>query len=250
MRTVLGGAAVVSLLVGCGPEPAAAPEPTPTVRPTSSATPTTSPPPGTAHRIPDDFPLLAGLPVDAAVEGPDFGPLGPSRVLNPLVPSACGHRVEVPTHVDLLRAAWNNAEDNRERQLVTFETEPAAAAYADALLDLYRLCPTDRLSPDDLLRSVVVESDLSRHAGAISVLATYLGSPRPGLETLHVVRIGHHVLLAVTSNEGGAGTDPDAQAAAQRADDAAALEEVVAAMGVLDNAPDRPGSGPRGAARG
>lgn len=245
----------VLALGGCGGDPAADPvpppahtrEPAPTpdaddpARPLRNRPPTVRPS-NAAHRIPDAFPLLAGLP---PVDG-DGSTWGPSRVLAPLVPSACGRRVPVPQHVDLLRGAWNEPEDSRERQLVSFRTDRAAAAYADALLDLYRACPEDRIRGGDRLRSMVVDSDLSRHAGAVSVLATHGGAPRPGLETLHVVRLGQHVLLALTYGEGGAGPDPEAEAAAHRSADAAALAEVVDSMGTLDNAGDRPWFGPRG----
>lgn len=245
MKTVLGGVAVASLLLlaGCGSEPHADPEPAPSTAPTATEASAAA---TTAHLFPDDFPLLTGLPVDAPVEGDRYGPAGPSRALPPLVPTACGDSVAIPPHVDLLRAAWTNVEDDRERQLVAFATTAEATAYVDAVLDLYRRCPGERLTSRDTLHSTVVDSDLGHQAGAVSVLATYRDAPRPGLLTLHVVRVSRFVLLSETYDESGAGPNPAAQAADHRDADADALGGVVTDMSVLDNAGERPWFGPQG----
>lgn len=259
MRT-LALAVVALLLCGCtaetgAPFPAAAPSTSPS-SPTATRAPSTPPlaalprrphdQHNRAHLLPDDFPLLTGLPLDQPVEGRQYSAAGPSRVLPLLVPLACGRRASVPPHVDALRGAWTNAEDDRERQLVAFDTPAEAAAYVDALLEIYRDCPVDHLAHGDGRRAVVRSSDLGQQAGAVSVLGTYRGHPRPGLETLHVVRVGSFVLLAETYNEGGAGPHPLAQATAQRTDDAAAIAEVVRSMGTLANAGERPWFGPEG----
>ena len=252
MRLVPGGAAVVVLLLlaGCGTDQAGstrpAAEPSATQEPVASPTTTAVPPAPGAHVIPDHFPLLAGLPVDAPVEGPDHGPRGPSRTLDPLVPGACDHDVAVPSHVDLLRGTWSNVEDFRERQLVTFADRTAASAYAREVVETFRACPEEMWDDHLGTRSLVVRSDLAPHAWAVTRWSTYDGSPMPGLSTWHVLRVGRHVLLAMTSNEGGAGSDPDADGAHQRGEDAAALVEVVRATGALDNAAERPWFGPGG----
>jgi len=259
---MLGGAAAVVLLTagllaagltGCDDRGAVSADP-PVASPT--ATPTLVPPPGvteaarptgTAHALPDDFPLLEGLPVDAPVEGDGYGPVAPTRVLlDPLVPSACGREVPVPPHLDLLRAGWSNVEDSRDRQLVAFATEAEASAYADDLVALYRDCPEEALGHRSGRRATVTDSRLGRHAVAVSLQSTYDDRPRPGLETLHVVRWQSWVLIGATYDEGGAGPDPAADVAAHRRRDAAALAPVVRVLPVLGNMPVAPWLGPEG----
>ncbi|KQW49917.1 hypothetical protein ASC77_25770 [Nocardioides sp. Root1257] len=236
MKLVPWGAAVVVLLAGCGSAPTTAPRPTPS--PTPSATPVgsapatrTTAPTGTAHRLPETFPLLAGLPP----AGGEVSTVGPSRVLPPLVPGACDRGARLPVHVDLLRAAWSAPEDQRERQLVTFATEPAAAAYADAVVDLFRDCPREH-TPDEDTATDVRAARLGDSAAVVTRTYRTQGAPRPGHTTWVVVRVGRHVLVAVTADEG----DPDAAA------DQAAVAEVTRSMGVLDNTADRPWFGPQG----
>ena len=230
MKLVPGGLAVVVLvlLAGCGSDQVRSPQ---------GATPTTAsvtPAPG-AHVIPAGFPLLAGLPLDSPVEGPDYGTRGPGRDLDPLVPGACDHDVALPPHVDLLRGGWSNVEDFRGRQLVTFADRASAAAYAREVVETFRDCPEDKW--DDHLGTP--RSSRARtwaRAWAVSRQSTYDGSPMPGHSTWHVVLVDRHVLLSTTSDEGGPGADRDA----------AALAEVVRAMGVLGNTAARPWFGPDG----
>ena len=211
-----GVAVVVLLLAGCAADPVPTPAPRAAV---------------TQPAIPDDFPLLAGLPVDAPVEGDRYGPVGPGRDLDPLEPTMCGRSVRVPPHADLLRGGWSNVEDYRERQLTIFESADPASAYLDDLLDLYRSCPSSDAVEGH--RTVVVDPGLGEESGAVSVLSTYDGAPRPGLQTVLVVRVGTAVLISTTSNEGGGGPDPYQQAAEHRVDDARALRDVVEAMAIF-----------------
>jgi hypothetical protein len=163
-----------------------------------------------------------------------------------VVPTACNRRVPLPEYTDRLSAGWSNVEDYRQRLLLTFERERDAQSYADRVLDLYRSCPEEASGDDGRLVSVH-DSDLGDSAGVVSALSTYLGTPRPGLETLYVVRVGVAVLLALTSDEAGGGPDPAQQAADHRAEDALAIAGVVEAMGMFrDDYPSEPPFGPEG----
>lgn len=268
MRRVLGVlVASLFLIAGCGDarstgtdeEPAPS-RTTPTSAPpepadTTTPAPTTAPPPeppGSASAlgevIPADFPLLSGYPEDSEAE-PGEGRRGPNRTMKPIVPEACGKRVPLPDHTDRLRAAWTNPEDYRDRQLVTFVDAASAQTYAEQVIDLFRACPEEATS-DELESSrhiTVASSDLGDRAAAASVLYRHGGNPVPGLTTWHVVRVGASVLLSVTSNEGGAGPDPNQQAADHRRSDARAIAEVVDAMSSLRaDHPSDPPFGPRG----
>ncbi|HEY0950582.1 hypothetical protein [Nocardioides sp.] len=247
MRATLGIVVASLVLAGCGDaQPRAAePEPTP---PAPSSSASESPSPSTSDRvIPEGFPLLNGFPDDRQAE-PGQGRRGPSRAMEPLVPEACGESVPLPAHTDLLRAAWTNPEDDRERQLVTFATVEEAQAYAEQVLTLFRACPEETTSEEtEETRHVSVhDSHLGDFAGAASTLYRMYGFRAPGLTTWYVVRVGAAVLLTVTYNEGGAGADPDQQAADQRARDARAITGVVEAMATIENYPSEPPFGPEG----
>lgn len=201
--------------------------------------------------IPDDFPLLSGYPDDHEAE-PGDGRRGPNRTREPIVPERCGGSVPLPAHTDRLRAGWTNPEDYRERQLITFADADEARAYAERVLDLFRACPEENTSTGVEASShvSVVDSGLGDFAGAASMLYRHEGLPVPGLTTWYVVRVGSAVLLSVTSNEGGAGRDPDHDAADQRRRDADAIAEVVDAMHTLNgDYPSEPPFGPEGFGR-
>lgn len=256
MRAILGvvlGAGL--LLAGCGSEPVATdPETAPvtTPAPPTTAAPATTPPatpsaPGGV--IPDDFPLLSGYPSDAEAEPGARGRSGPSRTMEPIVPDACGQSVPLPEHTDRLRAAWANPEDYRERQLVTFADAERAQAYAERVVGLFGSCPEEVTSeePAESRHTTVADSGLGDWSAAASVLYHQQGYPVPGLTTWYVVRVGSAVLLAITTNEGGAGPDPARDAAEQRQRDAHAIAEVVDAMHTLNgDYPSEPPFGPDG----
>ncbi len=259
MRAILGvvlGAGL--LLAGCGSEPVATdPETAPvtTPAPPTTAAPATTPPatpsaPGGV--IPDDFPLLSGYPSDAEAEPGARGRSGPSRTMEPIVPDACGESVPLPEHTDRLRAAWANPEDYRERQLVTFADAERAQAYAERVVGLFGSCPEEVTSeePAESRHTTVADSGLGDWSAAASVLYHQQGYPVPGLTTWYVVRVGSAVLLAITTNEGGAGPDPARDAAEQRQRDAHAIAEVVDAMHTLNgDYPSEPPFGPEGYGR-
>jgi len=185
MNLVPAGAAVVVLLAGCQAAPSAVPVDTslPPAPQVARVRPS-----GTAHLIPDAFPLLAGWPEGETI--------GPSRVLPPLAPSGCDTPAAVPAHVDLLRATSHD----QQRQLVTFRTRVEAAAYAASL----RGC---REHVERFRRHVLVSTDPppAELADALPVLdnaaerpwlgpqgygGVVLGMPAADLATLPHSRVG------------------------------------------------------------
>lgn len=226
------------LLVACGSE--AAPRtagPSPTTSPSPS--PTRPAPDGHDRVVPADFPLIDRYPSDEGVEGPQYGLERPSRTRPPLDLAPCARAVPLPAHTDLVRAGWDNVEDYRERQLVTFASAPEAAAYVERIAQAYRDCPRH---PDEQGATVhrVAPTELGDNGVVVSTrFETPEGWPAVGLVTLHAVRVGSAVLLASTSTEGGAGPDPEADAADQVVRDSAAIAGVVRAMRRLSAVPRR-----------
>ncbi len=254
VRAILGTLLVAALaLAGCGGDGSIAtdPEPTPVMTPAAPTAPTsaTPAPTGSAGRgILDDFPLQIGLPRDDEAEPGDHGLTGPDRTMVPIVPEACGTRVPLPRHTDWLRVEWSNPEDYRERQLLTFADVDEAQAYAEQVLELFRTCPEEVTSEevDETRHTTVARTDLGDWSGAASALYRQQGYPAPGLTTWYVVRVGAAVLVSVTYNEGGAGPDPERDAADQRRVDARSITEVVDAMHTLEAFPSEPPFGPNG----
>lgn len=201
----------------------------------STADPTANRPsesPGPAEtglRIPDDFPLLAGYPTREA-EDPDGGRRGPTRTLPPIVLEACGQRVDPGAHTDLLRAAWTDVEDFRQRQLTTYADEGAAQAYVDAILGAYRGCPSEDTGDGYTSVRSILDSGL----GDVSVVAATRyerdGDPAIGHTLVQVVRVGATVLVAASSNEGGGGPEVERQLRDAAAAGGAEIEDVVARM--------------------
>lgn len=242
MRTPLILLGLTLTLTACGNEtpPRAAeppPAPTTTTAPTArpaadpSATPTRTPPPARPV-VPDVFPLADGYPPDERAEGDD-GLQTPNRRQPPLDLSPCDRVVTPVGHTDLVRAGWCSVEDYRDRQLVTFAGRDEASSYVEAIVAAHRACPRE---PDELTVALtaVRETDLGDQGIVLSRrFESHEGWPAVGLVTTHVVRVGSAVLLASTSNEGGAGPDPDAQAAEQIEVDAEAIVGVVDAMADL-----------------
>ena len=173
---------------------------------------------GCASGIPDDFPLAAGYPDDDEAEpGPGYGRHGPSRALAPMSFTACGRRLPHATHDDRLLARWTNVEDFRARQLTTFpdaDRPPPASPPS----------PTSTAGAPPRTRATTTPSstDVRRTAygdesWAVVRRVELGGSPGVGLTVLHIVRVGRAVLVDTTSNEGGAGPDPEATSAARSA---------------------------------
>lgn len=259
-RTTLA-ALVLAVLVaaaGCGDQrqdesasvPGSPTASTSAAAPTPAAQPPTPPGANDEERIPDDFPLLDGYPGDHHAEpGGGYGSEGPGRDLKPLVLEACGTRAPSPAYVDQLRAGWTNVEDYRARQLTLFKSPRQAQEWADAVLDVYRACPQDGPEDHEARLTTVADGRLGDESGVASTLYTYLGSPRPGLTTLYVVRVGAAVLLSSSSNEGGAGPDPEQEVRDQAARLADETSGVVAAMSDLGTSEAEPSAvfGPQGA---
>ncbi|MEP9361875.1 hypothetical protein ABLE68_02845 [Nocardioides sp. CN2-186] len=174
------------------------------------------------HAIPDDFPLLDGYPPDRRAEDDGYGRHGPSRTMKPLRFDACGRQVGAPRGVERLRGGWTNPEDFRERELLAFRTADRAQGYVRGVLHLFAACPED--GPRDDRRSTTVAHR------TITTTYAYRGTPRPGIQVTHMVRVGTAVLLATTYNEGGAGSHPEQEAAAERRRTAREIEDVVEAM--------------------
>ena len=221
MRLLLFGVTLgVVLLASCGDRSTGvgAGTPTPDAAPVAAR-----------HTIPDDFPLLRGYPRDRDAESDAFGRSGPNRTMKPMVPGACGARVQVPDHADRLRARWTNPEDLRDRQLVDFAHRRGAGAYVHDLLGAFRACAADG-PRDDTRHSRVTATRRGDQGGVITSTYTYRGDPRPGLLVTHVVRVGTAVLLSATYNEGGAGPHPAREAAAERRRTGHQIDGVVRAM--------------------
>jgi hypothetical protein len=260
MRLLLGSAAACSLLVlaGCGdqqeptatdeptasPSETTGPSPTASEPATESQTPSPSPtrtpsPPTPKHvveTIPDGFPLLDGYPPDEDAEPEETnGREGPNRSMKPMVPEACGAKVDVPKHTDWLRAGWANPEDYRQRQLLTFADAGQAQAYADDVLDLYRACPRQVTSEEinEAQLSTVAAGNLGDFAGVATSTYTFDDYPHPGMVITQVVRVGTAVLVSVTYNEAGGGQHPDQEAVEQREDAAHQIAGVVDAMDIF-----------------
>ncbi|HEX6150045.1 hypothetical protein [Nocardioides sp.] len=156
-----------------------------------------------ASDIPDSFPLAAGWPDDDAAEpGPQHGLRGPNRSLEPLTWDMCGASFTPTGARDRLRADWNNVEDHRARELITFEDAEAAVVFTGSLLSFWRDCP--RQEHDDGYASVntVRPTGVGGESWALLRWSEYDGSPGVGLTLVHVTRLGRAVLIDQASNEG------------------------------------------------
>lgn len=208
--------------------PGSTSSPTPTA--TEPAAPTS--PAGGGARIPASFPLDLGLEDvrndgDADVSGParDLRLLGDLRV--------CGAPGYTPavTATDRLTFIAAMPEYVRARDLSTYPDVATARAAAADLVSAYEDCPT--FSPDGgetTVTNTVAPADLGQESWAVTQTSeTAQFGPMLGQEVVHVVRVGAAVLVAVTNSEGPGAMFPD-RLAESVADDAAALEPVVAAM--------------------
>lgn len=153
--------------------------------------------------IPDDFPLAAGWPDDDATEpGPRYGLRGPNRTLEPLTWELCESSFTSMGARARLRADWNNVEDFRARELVTFDDAESAVVFTDALVSFWRGCP--RQDHSDGYESVndVRRTAVGGESWALLRWSEYDGSAGVGLTVVHVTRLGRAVLIDQSSNEG------------------------------------------------
>lgn len=189
---------------------------------------------GGAQVVPDDFPLLDGWPTES--EGGEFGPAGPTRTaLDVMEPEACGATAPVPAHTDLVRAAYSNPEDYRQRQLLTFATVEEANAYVDAVLAIFEDCfevETEE-GTTRLTQRVDEVSDVGDRTGGAITRYERDGDPVPGMTTLLVVRVGSAVLLGEDQDDGSGGLEPEVAVQESFQTILAEAEGVIEAMGDL-----------------
>lgn len=151
--------------------------------------------------VPDDFPLLDGVP-----DAPQATVTGPSRDLEPIVLAECGSSVEVPEHTALVRADWSLRGEERRRQLVTFADAEQAQGYVDAVIALYEGC-VETEDSDGRTQYVQAITELGGYdaAGGAHISWERAGVGTPGIETVAVVREGAAVLLSTLTSDEGVG---------------------------------------------
>ncbi len=176
--------------------------------------------------IPDDFPLAAGWPDDSTAEpGPQHGLRGPNRSLEPLAWEMCDDSFTDTGARDRLRADWNNVEDYRGRELLTFIDADGAVAFTGSLASFWRGCPEEEQEDGYVLLTEVRPTGVGGESWALLRWSEYDGAPAVGLTVVHVTRLGRAVLIDQSSNE-GSHTFADEQVDAQIAESA----PVVSAM--------------------
>jgi hypothetical protein len=176
--------------------------------------------------IPDDFPLAAGWPGDAVAEpGPQHGLRGPNRSLEPLAWEMCDTSFTATGTRDRLRADWNNVEDYRGRELLTFNDADAAVAFTGSLVSFWRTCPEEEQEGGYVSLTEIRPTGVGGESWALLRWSEYDGAPAVGLTVVHVTRLGRALLIDQSSNEGSR-TYADDQVEAQVAGSA----PVVSAM--------------------
>lgn len=153
--------------------------------------------------IPDDFPLAGGWPDDSVAEpGPQHGLSGPNRSLEPLAWEMCDDSFTTTGPRDRLRADWNNVEDYRGRELLTFAAADDAVSFTGELVSFWRSCPEDEQDDGYVLLSGVRPTGVGGESWALLRWSEYDGAPAVGLTVVHVTRLGRAVLIDQSSNEG------------------------------------------------
>lgn len=180
--------------------------------------------------IPEGFPLAAGWP-ERHEPGADNGLTGPAPDVELVeVLQVCDAALPAAPAVDRLGAVWTDVEDYRNRQLLTFEDAEGAIAYQRSLVDAYRACPRSEDGEGNAALHDVRQTRVGSESWAVVRTFEFQGAQAIGMEVVHVVRLGRALLVDTTSNEGGGGPDPDAQATAQITRQTEASSDVVAAM--------------------
>lgn len=195
---------------------------------TDGATGDGSDPDGTA--IPDAFPLADGWPGEDLVEPGSPGLSGPNRTLAPIELSACGETVPDLGHRDRLVATWENPEDVRTRELMTFASAQEAGTYLAHLRVLYADCPREQGGDGYTSVRSVQPTTAGEESVALVTAQQFQGAPAPGLRIVHAVRVGSAVLLDATATEGGASGDVAAEVDQQLGEMTDATGTVVSAM--------------------
>lgn len=222
-------AALLAVVVGSGCAPAAPPDPGTDAGPVAPSPAAPDSGERSPHDIPARFPIVAGWPDDDEAE-PGLGLEGVGRDLEPLSWELCGDRVSATGARDRLGAAWNNVEDFRRRELLTFDDADVAVAFTSSWVGSWRECPRDDLGDGHVYVHRVRRTGLGGESWALVRRIEYDGYPAVGLTVVHMIRLGRAVLLDSVSNEGGAGPDPTAEVERQIAEQGEAVAPVVAAM--------------------
>ncbi len=176
--------------------------------------------------IPDDFPLAAGWPDGSVAEpGPQHGLRGPDQSLEPLAWEMCDESFTATGARDRLRSDWNNVEDYRGRELLTFTDADAAVSFTGSLVSFWRSCPEEEQDDGYVSLTEVRRTGLGGESWALLRWSEYDGAAAVGLTVVHVTRLGRAVLIDQSSNEGSR-TFADEQVDAQIAESAS----VVSAM--------------------
>lgn len=170
---------------------------------------TTSGPVTWRTEIPDGFPLDSGLPEPRFDEQQQIGPAAEVAALPTL--TACDRAVPMATGAeDRLGVRWSAPEDVRNRQLYTYPDPQTAQARLEGVVDLFRRCPEETAgedSPTTTTRNEVREVSVGDEGYVVVQTFEYDGTPVPGLQVLHLVRVGNALLVTLVSNEGGAGPE-------------------------------------------
>ncbi|GAB3770516.1 hypothetical protein FB382_000504 [Nocardioides ginsengisegetis] len=191
-----------------------------------AANPCAEPPQG-ATAIPADFPILDGYPEDSQAESESYGRSGPDTAQPALRLEACGTKSPAPEATATLTGGWTNPEDFRTRQLVTFATPAAAAAWVRSLTGLWADCPEEQTSDGYTTVRTVLEGE--EHATLVTQYRQQ-GGFTPGLMVTTLVQRGNAVLLSETYNEGGAGQHPDQEVNFQVDEGLSSVQGIVDAM--------------------
>ncbi|MDQ4052849.1 MAG: hypothetical protein M3237_09125 [Actinomycetota bacterium] len=197
------------------------PSPSETVEPPSGAT--------GSGEVPEDFPLAAGWPKDSE-PGRRYGLTGPSASLEPFDLAACGASVPTPAATGVLRARWANPEDYRSRELYAFSDADAAVRFIDDVVDFYSGCPREDTGDGFTTVRQVRMTGVGGQSYAVIQTSEFDGAPAVGMQVVHLIRVGHAVLIDVAANEGGAGPDLEADSQGQIDAQTTATADVVAAM--------------------
>lgn len=238
---------------GPAPAPPASRAPDPAPRPTGDAGPTgdatAAPAPDGEWRttIPAGFPLAEDLEKPTSTEEELAGPGRDVRVFD-LPFEACDRSVDLGAPEDSLAVRHTAPEWYDGRVLQVYADDAAARQVLLELVRLYEFCEEDVFpGPPDTVVDATIRPVPHGEEGYL-VTRTYSvdGMRVPGLELLHVVRVGNALLVANLSNEGGA---DDASVARQLGERDPVIGDVATAMCVFAEggcAQDGPPLGPQG----
>lgn len=224
VAVVATGGVLATDLLGDGPV-SSGPAATPTASPTPSPT---DEPSGAVTTIPASFPLDVGIE-DLGTDGDVSGPAAGVRPLVDL--PVCGRRgySGPETASDELGLVAAMPQFVRTRYLTVHPDAGTAQAAAQDLVGTYEDCPTS-VSDDGATTTTatVTPGDLGTASWTITqTFETEEWGPMLGQEVVQVILVDEALLVSWTSSEGPGATDAE-RLAQSVAEDAAALEPVVA----------------------